>query len=128
MSAEKTLLATYQEWHRLAEAEGKAIRRRQWNFLLECQAVVQKLQPAITQLTREAAAEWKQSGTDLVKNKIRSLVTELIALGQQNQAQLIAARAAAQAEREQLEQARQNLKRLHQSYVIARPTAWTSFS
>ena len=34
----------------------------------------------------------------------------------------------AKAEREQLEQARQNLKRLQQSYVVARPAAWSSLS
>lgn len=130
MNAEKTLLATYQEWHRLAEAEGRAIHRRNWDFLLECQNVVKKLQPTITQLTREAAVEWKQSGANLLekKNKIRAVVAELIALGQRNQSQLIAMRAAAKAEREQLEQARQNLKRLHQSYGVAHPAAWTSFS
>src|SRR6201999_908283 len=107
-------------------AEGKAIRRRNWDFLLECQSFVKKLQPLITQLTREAVAEWKQSGANVVEKKkqIRAVVSELIALAKQNKSQLAAARAIAKFEREQLEQARQNLKRLHQSYVIARPTAW----
>jgi hypothetical protein len=130
MSAETTLCATYQEWQRLAEAEGKAIRRRNWNFLLECQSVIKKLQPPITRLTREAAAEWKQSGADLAakKNELRSVVTRLMTLAQQNRSELITAQAIAKTEREQVEQARQNLKRLQHSYVNTRPAAWSSFS
>ncbi len=130
MSAEKALFEAYGEWHRLAEAEGKAIRLHDWNFLLECQRVIQKLQTKITPLTREARAEWKQSGTDLAakEKKLNAVVSELIAMGERNKSGLKTAREAAKSEREQLEQASQNLKRLQHSYAAARPTAWSSFS
>jgi uncharacterized protein YoxC len=130
MKAEKALLDAYGDWHRLAEAEGKAIRLHDWNFLLECQKVIQRLQPQITELTRAAREEWKQAGADLAaqEKKINAVVSELIAMGECNKSLLQAAREAAKSEREQLEQASQNLKRLQHSYAAGRPTAWSSFS
>jgi hypothetical protein len=130
MSAEKALLEAYEEWHRLTEAEGKAIRLRDWNFLLDCQKVIQKLQPSITQLTHAARAEWQALGADSAarEKEIRALVLELIRMGERNKSELAFARETAGSEREQLEQASQNLKRLQQSYGAARPAAWTSFS
>jgi hypothetical protein len=130
MSAEKALFDAYAEWRRLARAGNKAIRLRQWRFLLECQKVVQKLQPLIVRLTREARGEWKQSGRDLAarEKKLQRVVLELIELVESNKSMLKVAREAAKSERKQLEQASQNLKRLQQSYAVACPTAWSSFS
>jgi hypothetical protein len=130
MRAEQALLEAYAEWHRLAEAEGNAIHLRDWNFLLECQEVIKKIQPLVTQLTLAAREEWKKSGADCAAKEkiIHATVWELIELGRRNQMLLQAARAAAQAKREELEQASRNLKRLQASYVSARPAEWTSFS
>lgn len=130
MNAEQSLLDAYSEWHRLAEAEGSAIRRRDWKFLPECQQALKKIQPTITQLTLAARDEWKKSGADLAaKGKIiHTVVRELIELARRNKMLLQAAREAAQARREDLEQAHRNLKRLQLSYVSARQAAWTSFS
>jgi hypothetical protein len=130
MSAEQALLNAFSEWHRLAKAEGSAIRMRNWNFLLECQRTLKKFQPLITQLTFAARSEWKNSGADFsAKEKnIHAVVSELIELGQRNQTLLKAAREAAQAKCEQLAEAGRNLKRLQLSYVSARASAWTSFS
>jgi hypothetical protein len=130
MSAEKALFDAYAEWRRLAKAGNKAIRLRNWRFLLESQIIVQKLQPQIIRLTRAARSEWQQSGTDLAarEKKLQRIVLELIELVESNKSMLKAAREAAKSERKQLEQATQNLKRLQQSYVVVRPAAWTSFS
>ncbi|HEX3857845.1 MAG TPA: hypothetical protein VHY30_11185 [Verrucomicrobiae bacterium] len=130
MSAEQALLNAYSEWHRLAEAEGSAIRMRNWNFLLECQRTLKKFQPLITQLTFAARNEWKNSGADYFEKEkaVHTVVSELIELGQRNQTLLKAAREAAQAKREHLAAAVRNLKRLQLSYVSARTSAWTSFS
>jgi hypothetical protein len=130
MSAERALLNAYLEWRRLAEAEGKAIRMRDWKFLLECQQALKKLQPFISQLSFAARSEWKKSGADLIAKEeiIRTIVLELIELGKRNKISLQAAREAAQAKREALEKAGRNLKRLQLSYVSARRSAWTSFS
>jgi hypothetical protein len=130
MSAEKRLFDAYDEWRRLAKAEGQAIRKRDWNFLLECQDALKKFQPLIKKLTREARDEWKQWDLNFAakEKNLREVVLELIELGRRNQALLKIARQAAQLRREQLELARWNLKRLQLSYVFARPPAWTSFS
>lgn len=130
MSAEEALFSCYREWRRLAVAVGKAIRVRNWNFLQECQQVIQKLQPEITRLTRETRSEWQQSGADLTgkEENLKAVISELIELGQRNRSLLQAARRAAQPEGERLEQAGQNLRRLQQSYTVAHPAAWTSFS
>ncbi len=130
MSAEQALLDAYSEWHRLAEAAGRAIHRRDWNFLLECQQALKKHQPLITRLTREARDEWKQPGANSAAREktIRAVILELIELGQRNKMLLQAAREAVRMKCEQLEQAGRNLKRLKLSYVSARPPGWTSFS
>jgi hypothetical protein len=130
MSAERALLNAYLEWRRLAEAEGKAIRMRDWKFLLECQQALKKLQPFISQLSFAARSEWKKSGADFAAKEdlIRAVVLELIELGQRNKISLQTARAAAQAKREQLAAAGRNLKRLQVSYVSTRASAWTSLS
>jgi hypothetical protein len=130
MSAEQALLNAYSEWRRLAKAESKAICLRDWNFLLECQEAIKKIQPRITRLIREAHDEWKQSEADSVagKKNIRVVVSELIELAKHNRMSLQAAMEAAQAKCEQIKQAGHNLKRLQFSYLSARPAAWTSFS
>ena len=130
MSAEQALLNAYSEWRRLAKAEGKAIKLRDWNFLLECQQTLKKFQALITQLTFAARREWKKSGTDFTakEKNIHAVVAELIELGQRNKISLQLAREAAQAKREQLAAAGRNLKRLQLSYVSTRASAWTSFS
>src|ERR1700743_2394963 len=107
MNAEKTLREAYAEWHRLAEAGGRAIRRRDWNFLLDCQQVVQNLQPVITRLLPAARAEWKQAGGGggVREKETQAIVLGLTRLGEHTRSQLAAARAAARAEREQLDRA-----------------------
>ena len=48
MSAEKALFDAYREWTRLANAEGRAICQCDWDFLGECQQLLQNLQPLTT--------------------------------------------------------------------------------
>ena len=105
-------------------------RMRNWNFLLDCQQALKKLQPLITQLTFAARSEWKKSDTDYFEKEktIHAVVSKLIELGQHNKISLQTARKAAQAKREQLTEAGRNLKPLQLSYVSARTSAWTSFS
>jgi hypothetical protein len=130
MSAEQALFDAYREWLRLAKAARKAIGKRDWNFLLECQSARRKFQPLISGLTQAARREWKQPEVDCAtkEKKLHAAVSELIALLELNQKRLRDVRAAAQSKREQLAQAGRNLKRLQQAYLLARRPAWTSFS
>jgi hypothetical protein len=130
MSAEQALFDAYREWRRITVAAGRAIQRRNWEFLRECQDYIQKLQPQVSRLTLDARQEWKQSRISAAAKeaKILTVISELMELGERNQEWLKAASDAAQTERERLELAGQNLKRVQQSYSITRPVGWTSFS
>jgi hypothetical protein len=59
MSAERALFDAYREWRRVAKAAQRAIHKRDWKFLLECQRIIQGIQPLISSLTREARNEWR---------------------------------------------------------------------
>jgi hypothetical protein len=130
MSAERDLFDAYRNWHRLAKAAHQAIQQRNWNFVLECQGIIQKIQPLVSQLTSEARLEWRQRKLDLAakENQLFTIISELMALLESNQKLLRSVRAKAVSQREQLGQAGLNLKRLQTSYVFTRPSVWTSFS
>ena len=54
MNAENELLNAYRGWHRLARAEAKAIRTRNWDLLADCQLAITDFQNLIGRLTIEA--------------------------------------------------------------------------
>ena len=130
MSAERALFEAYREWRRLARAGSKAIGRRDWKLLLECQSIAQRLQPSISNLSRQAREEWRQSNLDCAdkEKKLRATILELKDLLESSQKLLKTARAAALARRQKLELAGRNLKRLQSSYAFSPQPAWTSFS
>jgi hypothetical protein len=130
MRAESALLDAYAEWHRLAVASRQAIQSRNWPFVLECQEVILKLQPRISQLSREAVADWQNASVEPLvgRKRIRSLVLELINLLESNNSLIKTVREHARSQYQQRQQASRKLKRLHQSYAVVQPTAWSSFS
>lgn len=130
MSAERALFDAYREWRRLARAAHTAIYRRDWRLLFECQRIIQGIQPLITNLTREARDEWRQQKAEgkAKEERLRAVISELVGLLESNQKLLHACRAKARSKREELEQAGRNLRRLQNSYVLARSSAWPSFS
>jgi hypothetical protein len=130
MSAEKALFDAYREWARLAKAENRAIHRRDWNFVLECQQLLQNIQALITRLTGEAHEEWEKSGvnSEPKKTRLRNVVAGLIELARENQKSLDSARETALLKGRELEAAGRNLKRLHNSYASVQPAGWVSFS
>jgi hypothetical protein len=129
MSAEGDLFEAYSEWHRLAKAGNKAIHKRDWGFVLECQSVTRKIQPSIARLTRQARGEWSRKADAAAKEKrLGAIIAELMKQLESNKNLLRTARSTALCKRDMLEQAGRNLKRLQSSYAAARPSAWTSFS
>jgi len=123
MNAENALLGAYRKWRRLAEAEGKAIWRRDWKFFTDCEQAIQSLQPVIFGLTTQVRADWKRQGVDSSEKEhaIGVLRTELTEMGRRNHATLQSLLASAHDRLEQLRRAGHNLKRLKHSY--ARPAA-----
>lgn len=130
MSAEQALFDAYRKWHRLARAGHRAIAKRDWGLLLECQNVVRGILPSLVNLQQEARNEWKRSKVDSAQKekKLHAVILELKTLLESNKKLLQVARSTAFVEREKIDRAGRNLKLLQNSYVSPRPCAWTSFS
>jgi hypothetical protein len=130
ISAEASLLSAYEEWRRLAELEGTAIRTRDWNLVTDCQKRLSELQPRILRLTHLAREEWQRNGIDRTEKEkvLHRIVMDLIEMGTQNNSSIAAAKESARKKVDQLDSARQNLKRVHRSYSPLRPALWNSFS
>jgi hypothetical protein len=130
MSANEQLQSDYQEWRRLAEAEGEAIRNQNWPVVTDCQTAKQHLQPLIARHADEARQEWLRLGLDCAtqEKSFRAIVAELIAIERGNGTLLNDVRQASQAQFNQLEQATATLRQVQRSYAPLRPPAWTSFS
>lgn len=130
ISAEAALLEAYEDWRRLADLEGTAIRTRDWNLVADCQKQISTLQPRILRLTQLAREEWSRNGVDRTEKEkvLHQMILGLIETGTRNNAALAAAKEAARHEVQQLAGARQNLKRVQRSYSPLRPAVWNSFS
>lgn len=130
ITAEAALLQLYQQWRRLAENEGEAIRAQNWTAVAECNARLAALQPRITRLTAEVRLEWRRNGVNLEQKEkeLRQIISDLIELGEQNSGSLTAARDTVRKNLDELDSARQNLRRVRRSYSASRPALWNSFS
>ena len=130
MSADHELAEAYQEWRRLAEAEGEAIRACDWGLVSACQKALQHLQTQITWLSPAASDERAKLGHDgIVREKtLNATVQELIQQERSNQTLLDAVQAVARTKLEELNRAGRNLKQIQRSYGLNRPAAWSSFS
>jgi flagellar biosynthesis regulator FlaF len=130
MNAETALTEAYQEWRRLAETEGDAIRSCNWGLLAASQRALEHLRDRITALTVTAKKEWVQFGADITsrENKFRAIIADLMQLERQNSTLLTAIRQGVKTQLDKLDQSGRNLKRVHRSYAPARSPVWTSFS
>ena len=118
MNAENELLNAYRDWHRLAHAEAKAIRTRNWDLLADCQLAIADFQSLISRLNTEARSEWQNAGLDVAEKErhIQVFIQELIELTRLNQSMLQAAKDEATAHLDELNEAGQNIRRLRNSY------------
>ena len=130
MTASDQLHNSYQEWHRLAKAEGEAIREGNWTVVSDCQNAMQQIQALILRYTDEARQEWASLGAEGTtrEKSVRALITELIEIERKNTLLLDSVRQASQAQLGELRQAGHTLRQVQRSYAPARPPVWTSFS
>lgn len=121
MNAEADLLRAYREWHRLAQAETKAIQTRNWSLLSDCHLAIKDYQALVSRLTQEARFEWRRAGSDLVEKEknLQVLISSLIDLTRQNQERLQHTLNTTRQQLNQLGEAGTNLKRLQRSYGFA---------
>lgn len=118
MNAEGELFHAYREWHRLAQAETKAIQTRNWDLLSDCHLAIQDFQAHIASVTQEARTEWRRAGCNLAEKEsnLAVFVSELVDLTRHNQGLLQATRVTVRDQLDQLGEAGHNLKLLHRSY------------
>ncbi|HUC84788.1 MAG TPA: hypothetical protein VL970_06325, partial [Candidatus Acidoferrales bacterium] len=112
------LLRAYREWRRLALAESKAIKTRNWSLLTDCHLAIKDYQSLVSGLTRATRAEWQRAGYDLSarERNVQVLLADLMDVTRQNQALLQATLARARLQRNQLGEAACNLRRLRRAY------------
>lgn len=130
MNADHELTAAYQEWRRLAEAEGEAIQSCNWSLLSACQKALLHLQTRITEVSAAARTEWKKMGAARRQREeqVNATICELIELERRNDTLLKAVKETTRQRLEQLDRAGQNLKRIHRSYSSQTTAGWSSFS
>lgn len=121
MNAESELFRAYREWHRLAQAETKAIKTRNWNLLNDCHQAIRDFQTMVGGLTLEARGEWRRAGCDLAEKErnVHVLVAQLIDLTRDNQSLLQSTMETARHRLDGLGEAGKNLKQLQRTYGSA---------
>lgn len=130
MIAKKNLVAAYDSWEQLTQAEGAAIQRDDWSRVSECQQTKQQLQKRIIHLTEVAKAECIEAGLDTkhFERDMRSIINTLISLESQNSELLAGRRQVAEIARADLDQATHNLRRVQHSYSPQPAALWNSYS
>ena len=123
MSTHRDLQHSYQEWRRLAEAEGEAIRAGNWMLVFDCQNALRQLQPRIIRQTDAARREWAALRLDsqAMEYEMDTMIHSLIELESRNNALINTRRCLAQEELAKLELASLTLRRIQRSYVPAAP-------
>ena len=130
MNTHHDLQNSYQEWRRLAEAEGEAIRAGNWMLVFDCQNALRQLQPRIVRQTEAAHRECAALGLDpeTMEYEMDTMIHSLIELESRNNSLINARRCLAQEELAKLEQASLTLRRIQRCYVPAVPRLETFFS
>ena len=130
MIAKKSLFDAYDSWEQLTQAEGAAIQCGDWAHVAECQQTKQILQRQIIQLTESAQAECIETGLDSksFERDLRPIINKLIAMETRNSERTALRRQAADVEKLELDQASQNLRRVHKSYSPPTAAVWNSYS
>ena len=130
ITQEAALFEVYGDWRRLAELEGEGIRASDWTIVADCQNRLAALQSRLVRLTNDTREEWRRTGADLAQKEdtLRQTVSGLMELEMENSALLSAAKEIARMQKNQLDGARQNLKRVQRTYSSTAATSWNSFS
>ncbi len=130
MIAKKSLFDAYNSWEELTQAESAAIQSGDWSRVAECQQTKMGLQKRIINLTESAQAECVEAGQgdNTFERDLRPIINNLIALESRNSEMIAIRRAAADVEKLDLDQATQNLRRVHKSYSPPTAAVWNSYS
>lgn len=120
------LLDLYQQWKSLTEQEGAAILASNWLEVRKCQEKKQKLQPQIIKISDQLKSASR--GGNLVQDRIRECVNELILLETRNSASLAVRLQTVREKKDRLDLTSHRLRQVHKSYVPAQAAAWNQYS
>jgi len=126
MSARQDITNLLEQWRRLTEAEGEAIRTGAWPSVKELQAAKAELQ----QEMNSAMQKWKREnpGATPAKHPFRREVDRLISLEMRNSAMLAAQRERVQRERASSDRELLTLRKVQRSYTQKPETGWDCYS
>ena len=120
MNSTSDLTGVLAEWHRLTKLEAQAILNDDWPEVAAQQQRKEQLQEAITCARKPVGA-----ATD---DKLKALVTELIALETRNRDAITAKQQSRQAESECVNEAVRNLRSVRRTYGEVHSPRWHSYS
>lgn len=128
--ARTSLRSYYEQWRSLTEAEGKAIRRGQWQQVERLQASKQELQSLIIGATEDLRAEYRQHGLPVeeVEESFRGVLEDLVRSESANAQSLQQQLAHADEQLAELEGHAAKLSQVRQAYVPTRESSWHSYS
>ena len=126
MSARQDITDLLEQWRRLTEAEGEAIRTGAWLSVKELQAAKAELQRDMN----SAMEKWKREnpGAAPAKHPFRREVDRLISLEMRNSELLAAQHERVQRERASSDRALLTLRRVQRSYAQKPETGWDCYS
>lgn len=129
MRSATNLWDLYEQWKRLTEKEGEAIRTANWLEVRRCQKAKQQLQSGIIKVTDGLKTECSNElQNDQLNSQIRRHVNELIQLETRNHSILGQCMAKLQNERGTLEETSNRLKKVRKSYVPSPQPIWNQYS
>ncbi len=129
-NAHAELRGLYEEWRRLTELEGAAIRDGVWTEVERQQFLKQSLRDRIVRATQLWNAEQAgaEAARDVFEREFRPVVSELIAQEHRNQDLLHDQREHIQARLSELGQSATRLRGVQRTYGAVGGSRWQSYS
>ena len=128
MDTAADLMSVLAEWRRLTEREAQAILNDDWKNVAEQQQRKAQLREAIDRARESAGAARPTNERDGGEDKLKAVVTELVALETRNRDVLSAKRQGWQAELERVNGAVRNLRGVRRTYGGVHSHRWHSYS
>jgi len=128
MDTPADLMSVLAEWRRLTEREAQAILNDDWKNVAEQQQRKAQLREAIDRARESGGAARPTNERDGGEDKLKAVVTELVALETRNRDVLSAKRQGWQAELERVNGAVRNLRGVRRTYGGVHSHRWHSYS
>ena len=128
MNTAADLMSVLAEWRRLTEREAQAILNDDWKNVAEQQQRKAQLREAIDRARESAGAARPTNERDGGEDKLKAVVTELVALETRNRDVINAKRQGCQAELDRVNETVRNLRGVRRTYGGFHSHRWHSYS